>query len=146
MLSQELVSTIISTVRDTVHPYAIILFGTAAHRQLRPDSDIDIAFLADSPCDELTVFRLGQELSVQLNRDIDLIDLSQASTVFQAQILSTGKVIDCDDKDRLLAFHALTLKQYARLNEERQCIFIAEKRRMGIRNDPGCGMEQTREH
>ncbi|MBM7865627.1 putative nucleotidyltransferase [Heliobacterium gestii] len=109
---------------------AVVLFGSAAKDRLRPDSDIDIAILTGDPVEEIVLYRLSQALSHSLNRDVDLIDLSAASTVFQAQILSTGQVIYCRDRDRLLAFHALTLKKYARLNEERHCIFAAERERI----------------
>ncbi|MZP29784.1 nucleotidyltransferase domain-containing protein [Heliobacterium undosum] len=123
-------SLIISILKERLSPIAIVLFGSGAKNRLGPESDIDVAFLADRSLDELALFRLSQELSLSLNRDVDLIDLSTASTVFQAQILSTGQVIFCRNSERLLAFHALTLKKYARLNEERQCIFDAERERM----------------
>ena len=35
---------------------------------------------------------LSQELADLLNREVDLIDLDKASTVFQAQVLNTGTV------------------------------------------------------
>ncbi|GAE47173.1 hypothetical protein JCM21738_4126 [Mesobacillus boroniphilus JCM 21738] len=55
----------------------------------------------------------------KLNRDIDLIDLNKASTVFQAQIVQTGKTIYCTDIKRKAQFEIKTLKMFTKLNEER---------------------------
>lgn len=53
---------------------------------------------------------------------MDLIDLSAASTVFQAQVVSTGKTIYCTDFNKKAQFEMKVLKMYARLNEERSLI------------------------
>ncbi|MEW6697224.1 MAG: type VII toxin-antitoxin system MntA family adenylyltransferase antitoxin [Bacillota bacterium] len=105
-----------------ISPYFIVLFGSAAKGKLREDSDIDIAFLSDQRFSDYEVFLYGQELANLLDREVDLIDLEKASTVFQAQVLSTGKVLYCSDEIKKMLFHVLVLKKYARLNEERQCI------------------------
>ena len=61
-------------------------------------SDIDVAFLSDNKVpDQYEIFGIAQEIASILHQDVDLIDLSLASTVFQAQIVSTGKVIYCTD-------------------------------------------------
>ena len=62
---------------------------------------------------------ISQELAAKLGRDVDLIDLNQASTVFQAQIIHTGKVIYCIDDQKRQQFELKTLKMYKKLNEER---------------------------
>ncbi|MTV49260.1 nucleotidyltransferase domain-containing protein [Heliobacillus mobilis] len=130
-LSPEGIATIILPILEKAfHPYAVILFGSSINNRLRPDSDIDIAFLSEAFFDDFPVFQVGLELAVLLNRDVDLVNLSTASTVFQTQVLSTGTLIFCCDKQRLLEFHTLALKKYTRLNEERQCIFDAARERM----------------
>jgi hypothetical protein len=65
---------------------------------------------------------LAQELAGKINIDIDLIDLNKASTVFQGQIVSTGKVIYCIDEKKRMDYEMKTLKMYAKLNEERKSI------------------------
>jgi hypothetical protein len=65
---------------------------------------------------------IGQKLASLLDREVDLVDLSKASTVFQVQVVSTGKVIYCNDERRRMFFEMTVLKKYAMLNEERQCI------------------------
>ena len=65
---------------------------------------------------------LAQQLAEKLNRDVDLIDLKQAFTVFKTEIIATGKVIYCQDELQRMKFEMLTYKMYVKLNEERQII------------------------
>lgn len=111
---------IVETLKDAVSPSVIYLFGSAATGYIRRDSDIDIAFLSDErSLDHYERFMLAQQLAERLQRDVDLIDLKEASTVFQAQIISSGKVIYCADEQKKAEYEWLVLKMYAKLNEER---------------------------
>jgi uncharacterized protein len=65
---------------------------------------------------------LAQELAGKININVDLIDFKKASTVFQGQIVSTGKAIYCLDNHKRMDYEVKTLKMYAKLNEERQFI------------------------
>lgn len=100
----------------------IILFGSAAKDRLRSDSDIDIAFLSDKEFTDYDVFIIAQEMAVELKRDVDLIDLKKASTVFKAQIVGTGKVIYFSDPNIKIEFQMKVFKEYCLLNEERKPI------------------------
>ncbi len=64
-------------------------------------------------------FLYAQELADRLNKDVDLIDLNQASTVFQAQIFATGIVMDMKNEKALNVKRMLAYRLYAKLNEER---------------------------
>jgi hypothetical protein len=55
-------------------------------------------------------------------REVDLVDLEKASTVFQAQVFNKGKVILYQEGLKKISFQSLVYKKYARLNEERECI------------------------
>ncbi|MGE5629744.1 MAG: type VII toxin-antitoxin system MntA family adenylyltransferase antitoxin [Caulobacteraceae bacterium] len=100
--------------------FIIILFGSAASGRMREDSDIDIAFLSDKKLSEYEVFEIAQELGCILGRDVDLIDMSKASTVFKANILGTGKIIYSTDEKKKHEFQIITFKEYCLLNEERK--------------------------
>lgn len=100
--------------------FIVILFGSAAAGRMREDSDIDIAFLSDKNLSEYEVFEIAQELGNVLGRDVDLIDMSKASTVFKANILGTGKIIYSADEKRKHEFQIRTFKEYSLLNEERK--------------------------
>lgn len=105
---------------DKVNPYLIYLFGSSVTENFRDDSDVDIAFLSDNSISEYEVFILAQEIADVLNREVDLINLSNSSTVFKAQVVGKGKVIYCTDNNRRMYFEMRAFKEYALLNEERQ--------------------------
>lgn len=114
----------INLIRDIIikktSAYLIILFGSAATGRMRDDSDIDIAFLSDKKLTEYEVFCIAQELGDAMKRDIDLIDLDRASTVFKANIQGTGRIIYSADESRKQEFQIRTFKEYCLLNEERK--------------------------
>lgn len=65
---------------EKLSPFLIILFGSTVKGNVRQSSDIDIAYLSDDKVsDQYEIFVIAQELASKLQRDVDLIDLSQAS-------------------------------------------------------------------
>lgn len=116
MNSQALIEHIRQSVPDLI---AVYHFGSLAKGTARPDSDIDLAVLARVPISNLRRFELAQELAVQLNRDVDLVDLRNASTVMRMQVLSTGTCLDVQDESARREFEMYAYSDYARLNEER---------------------------
>jgi len=123
---------IIKYLGDKLSPVSIYLFGSYAKGNIRPESDVDIAFLADGEKDEYQIFNVAQGLAGIIKRDVHLIDLKKVSTVLQMQVVGTGKVLFCDNEMKRASFEMLTLKKYARLNEERQIILDGVKERGNI--------------
>lgn len=121
-MSYDFESKIIDFLKENINPYLIILFGSYVKGNFRPDSDIDIAFLSDNKFTNYELFMLAQELADILKYEVDLINLDNASTVFKAQILGTGKIIYCTDDTRRKFFTLRAFKEYALLNEERKVI------------------------
>ncbi|MGM0500862.1 MAG: type VII toxin-antitoxin system MntA family adenylyltransferase antitoxin [Bacillota bacterium] len=109
----------------------IYLFGSYAGGKARADSDLDLAFLTSEEIDDYQRFLTAQKLASNLNIDVDLIDLSKASTVFKAQIIQ-GKLLYAQNRQQKQEFELLVLKKYARLNEERK--EIIEKIERGAEN------------
>jgi len=105
----------------------IYLFGSAVFEQqvtsgVEP-SDIDLAILLESPLDPVERWDLQQQLACDLNQDIDLIDLQQASTVLQQQIIGKGECLySRDDYD--LTFSLKVMSQYQQLNRERADLLV----------------------
>jgi len=122
-LSEEQLKIIKEYLIEKLSPHLIIIFGSAAKGNMRPDSDIDIAYLGDVELDDYRVFMLAQALADRLGREVDLINMKKASTVFKAQIIGYGKTIYQPDKTLVDEYKIRVLKEYAKLNEERQCIF-----------------------
>ncbi len=113
------IKTINEYLVQNFEPYLIILFGSQAKGTFREDSDIDIAFLSEKECSSYELFMVAQQLASELGREVDLVDLKKASTVFKAQIVGTGTVIYCLDESKRILFQMRTFKDYALLNEER---------------------------
>ena len=109
---------IISLLQEIKIKFAYI-FGSSVKGNFRKESDIDIAVYIEEDIDDYTIFMKAQEIAVKLNRDIDLVNLKKVSTVFAAQIISTGELIICGDINKKMEFEMNTLSQYAKLNEER---------------------------
>ncbi|QIB26993.1 type VII toxin-antitoxin system MntA family adenylyltransferase antitoxin [Caloranaerobacter azorensis] len=114
---------------NRVSPYLIVIFGSAAKKRLRKDSDVDIAFLSDKYFDDYEIFMISQELADVLNRDVDLIDLNKATTVLKAQIIGNGKIIYSKNDRKVSEYRIRALKEYCLLNEERQVILQKIKER-----------------
>jgi predicted nucleotidyltransferase len=120
-----LTDTQCSLVKDALVPFApavIYLFGSYGGPAEHPASDIDIAFLPTVAADPVACFYISNRLAEQLRRDIDLVNLSQASTVLAKEVFRTGTPIDIQNPHLHQEFEMRTLSDYARLNEERQAM------------------------
>ncbi|MBU7591230.1 type VII toxin-antitoxin system MntA family adenylyltransferase antitoxin [Metabacillus halosaccharovorans] len=115
-------TNIIDFLTEKISPNLIYIFGSTEKGTSNKNSDIDIAYLSDQEIYEYETFMMAQELAGNINFDVDLIDLKKASTVFQGQVVSTGKVIYNKNNDIRMNYEMKTLKMYAKLNEERQVI------------------------
>jgi uncharacterized protein len=113
---------VVTFLNEKLNPYLIVVFGSTAKGTDRVDSDLDIAYLSDQKIEKYERFMLSQELAALINKDVDLVDLNQASTVFGVQIIQSGKTILCNDDKRRMEFEMKTLKMYAKLNEEREIV------------------------
>ncbi len=117
MTDSALVAYIRKALPDLI---ALYRFGSTTRDRVRPDSDIDLAFLSRGVVSELCRFELAQDLAIQFHRDIDLVDLRSASTVMRMQILSTGTCLTAEDEGARRVFEMYVYSDYARLNEERR--------------------------
>lgn len=100
----------------------LALFGSTARGDATRDSDVDVAVLAGEPIAEERLRALRGDLEIAIRRDVHLIDLRRASTVFRSQVVANADVLFATgdaDTERFLDF---VLSDYARLNEERRDI------------------------
>jgi uncharacterized protein len=118
---------ILDLLLPRLDPYLLILFGSFAQHRERKESDIDIGFLSDKSLAPYEIFMVAQALASKLNQDVDLINLSVASTVFQAEIVHTGEILFCNDLERWERFAMKVLKMFAKLNEEREVVLRSIK-------------------
>jgi uncharacterized protein len=105
---------------------AIYMFGSYETQHQNFESDIDIAVLFDieskSESNCLLIKECANNLSQQLDRSLDLVNLLEANTVFQYQIITTGKLIYCSNEYKRDVFEMNTMSAYLKLNEERSQI------------------------
>lgn len=98
---------------------AIYVFGSVASGDAHVNSDLDLAVLSTELIDEVLLWDLSQQLAVQLGHDVDLVDLSKASTVMRMQIISSGQLLYCLDDRALSVFADYVYSAYTRFNAER---------------------------
>lgn len=130
MLPKPQIETIKEVLIPCFTPFYLVLFGSFANNLERADSDIDIGILSEKILDPYSLYLTAQKLAESLHREVDLVDLASASTVMQAQIITTGLTIYCSDERKRQLFAMKTLKMYAKLNEERHEILL--KIRKGV--------------
>ena len=118
-LADDVRHAVIEPLRS-LSPMAIYLFGSFGTPRQHPGSDLDIALLLAAPLDPVRLFELANDISTRLGCEVDLIDLSSASTVMAKEVLRTGERIFVNNLLAAQSFEMRTLADYARLNEERQ--------------------------
>jgi predicted nucleotidyltransferase len=126
---------IIETILDHYpNVQGIYLYGTFGTEDEWPNSDVDIALLLP-PAEAKQVLSLMMSglysaLVTRLNKDIDLVNLRQVSTVLQKEVVAADRRIFCADEYAADEFEMLTLSFYQKLNEERRGI-LDEFRKTG---------------
>lgn len=127
----EITRSIVDALPET---QAIYLFGSAASGDMRTDSDVDIAVLLPPDVARRAGNLSGNDLHLalesRLSRDVDLINLREASTVFQKEVVVNGQRILCTDIDAADTFEMHVLSLYQKLHDERAEI-LAEGRSSG---------------
>ena len=91
--SQELIDTIIITVKEHLHPKRIILFGSRAKGKAHKYSDFDIAVEGvemDIRKERLLKEALDEKMGIYT---VEVIDLDKVDEGFKKLVLKTGRVI-----------------------------------------------------
>lgn len=105
---------------------AIYLFGSYGTDAEFPDSDIDIAVLLDENAAAAVTGNQLLEAGVSLGRitrkPVDLVNLRNASTVMQKEVIASDKCIYCTSLSAVLKFEMETISDYQHLNYERRFI------------------------
>jgi uncharacterized protein len=128
-LKMKLVEALLRVLPDCQAIYRFGSWGTTAER---PGSDIDLAVLPVNPLDPAWRWELAQSLASLAKQDVDLVDLTQASTVLRMQVVAHGERIYCSDEAEAEMFEDRVFSSYARLNEERREILSDVRRRGSI--------------
>ena len=127
-LSRDCKKKIIDFLKKEFQPKFIYLFGSFAKGEGREDSDIDLAFFTEKAINPYELYLASNNLSSVVQRDVQIIDLKDISTVFAAQIVGTREVLYCEDEIFMANYEIRAFKDYAKLNEERKVVLDAIKK------------------
>ncbi|MCP3029143.1 nucleotidyltransferase domain-containing protein [Halobacillus sp. A5] len=105
-----------------LEPSFIVMFGSYQNGGERGESDIDLAFCSDINHSSYKLFLIAQQLAELIDIEVNLIDLRNASYVFQTQIFSRGTVIYSENEFLRMGMQMKAFSMYALLNEEQNCI------------------------
>lgn len=101
---------------------AVYLFGSYGTEDERSDSDVDFAVLLPPQ----HKFRTGQLLELtgalvdQIGRSVDLINVREANTVFQKEIIMADRRLFVADLYAADEFEMMVVSDYQKLSEERR--------------------------
>ena len=108
---------------------AVYIFGSCVDETDTGESDVDIALLLPhaeaKTAGSLALSDARFELEKRLGRSVDLVNLRNVSTVFQKEIIASGRRVYYSDEDEADTFEMLVLSKYAKLNEERADILAS---------------------
>lgn len=122
---------IVQKIRQVIDEVQVIyLFGSTVSKDVHSKSDIDLAVVAARPIDPVKLWYLAQDLALIVGKDVDLVDLRRASTVFRYQVINSGKRIFCMDPMNCDQLENTWDSMYLRLNEERNQILRDYDRRI----------------
>ena len=107
--------------REYPNTKLIYLFGSQATGGATNNSDWDIAILNDEKLASLSRWEVSELLCGELKSEVDLVDLLQASTVLQLQIITSGKLL-FDANNHADAFEMQVFSMYGHLQESRRDI------------------------
>ena len=83
-----------------------ILFGSRATGSATPQSDIDLALLADTPIDSARKLQLMETIGAQLGSPVDIVDLYHAAEPILGQVLKGKRLLgDNASYARLITRH-----------------------------------------
>ena len=121
-LSDSEIEIIINTLRtDLPSLQAIYIFGSFADETASDSSDVDIAYLSEGSLSNTKRWELSSDIARLLKRDVDLIDLRSANTIFRYQIISTAKRVYGGGYE-VESFETLVYSFYLRFKQERKPI------------------------
>ncbi len=81
-----------------------ILFGSAALNRLQPESDVDVAVLANQPLSAVRKAELIGAIALLSGRPVDLVDLHSAGQPLLGQILQGQQIKGSTDMMAQLAY------------------------------------------
>ena len=128
-IDRQVVQFLSETVPGLLAVYRFGSFGTPGEHR---ESDLDLAFWAETSLSNIARWNLVQALARSLGRDVDLVDLAKASTVLRMQVIAHGVCLYRANEALVGSLEDFVFSAYARLNEERREILKDVRRRGSV--------------
>lgn len=106
MTTEELVALLERVLSGDARLRYALLFGSAATRGPDFARDIDIAISTRTPLGLLDRMRLATELEAAVGKEVDVIDLDDASTLLRREVLRDGRDLVVNDRVAWVGFKA----------------------------------------
>ena len=111
------IPTLVKKIAEEKYVIAFYAFGSLADGNLKPLSDLDFGILLSESLDRKERFSRHLDLigifNSELKTDeVDLVVLNDAPLRFVHNIIGTGKLLFCRDRNQLADFTEKTIKQY----------------------------------
>jgi uncharacterized protein len=100
----ELLSSLRDALKTRPEVRFATLFGSAVTRGPDRARDLDIAFSFNRPISLLELGALSTELERVTGREVDLVDLEDASTLLRWEVLRDGRLILAPEPEAWLAY------------------------------------------
>lgn len=99
----------------------LILFGSYAEERATETSDVDLAVLFSEPHvpDPMTLIEWRGDLSILLNKEVDLVCLNTASPIIGMQVYKNGRFLIQNDQRKYDDYQIRLFIDYAELKEIR---------------------------
>lgn len=136
MISKETEIQIINLLKKEIQDLSsIYIYGSYALNQETSESDLDIAFLTATKISAVNKWKIQEKIAATLDKDVDLVDLKDASVVLRKEVVEKGKLIFSSDKYKTESFEMTTYSMYIDLNETRKHILNDYKEKHGRNSD-----------
>lgn len=91
------------------------LFGSTVQRGPDRARDVDVAVSFRRPASLFEVGELAASLEAQIGREVDVVDLDEATTLLRWEVVQNGRVVAAPDPRALAEFRAAVPLEYLEL-------------------------------
>jgi len=125
---------ILAAVQDIPGIAVLVVFGSRARGNPRPDSDLDVAVLPDT-ADSRERWHLQGRIASALadlapDDRVDVVLLDEAGVVLRQRIMESGRVLLCRDSEAWKELRVRTMREYADGERSRSLFREAQIRRL----------------
>ncbi len=140
--------TILQAVENIVGISVLVLFGSRARGDHRPDSDLDVAILPESQDPRMRRYLLC-DVAVALadlapDGRVDVVFLDQADDVIRQRVMEHGRVLLNRDPEAWKELRVRTMREYGDREWVRNLYIEAQKQRL-LRGELGGGTPKALE-